>query len=77
MFIYLPWNPSALHVISECNVVAPDVELPLSQSENSAVNATGVNADSHVDVHRHHFPHKPSAKKKRRNKTFDDLCRTE
>ena len=34
----LPRLPGALHDVCQCDIVAPNIELPLSQTEHPAVN---------------------------------------
>ena len=50
-----PRYPAALHVVRQGDVVAPDVELPLPQTENPAMNSARVYSYSHVHVHRAHL----------------------
>ncbi len=38
LFDSLPWLPGAFHDVGQCDIVAPDIELPLSQTEHPAVN---------------------------------------
>ena len=58
-----PRKSSALHVVGECDVIGPDVELPLPESEDAAVNPAGVNPDPHVDVDPGHLPDQPEMSK--------------
>ena len=52
---FSPRKSSPFHVVGERDVIGPDVELPLPQTENSAVNSAGVNAHAHVHVHAGHL----------------------
>ena len=38
LFDNLPRLPGALHDVCQCDIVAPNIELPLSQTEHPAVN---------------------------------------
>ncbi len=60
VFLFSPRKSASFHVVCERDVVGPDVELPLPEPENSAVNSAGVNADSHVHVHTRHLANKPA-----------------
>lgn len=46
----LPSYASTLHVICQSDIVAPHVELPFAQSQHSAQDIAGMDADSHVHV---------------------------
>lgn len=54
----LPRYSAGLEFVCDGDVVGPDVELPLPEPENSAVNSASVNADSHVHVHTRHLADK-------------------
>lgn len=53
---YSPWNATAFHVIGQSDVVWPYVELPLPESQYSAMDASGVDTDAHVNIDGHHLP---------------------
>lgn len=55
-----PGLASRFHLICERDVVGPDVELPLPESQHPAVHPAAVDADSHVHVHPGHLPHQPA-----------------
>jgi hypothetical protein len=57
--LYSPSQSSRLHLIRERHVIAPYIELPLSQAEDSAQNVATVHAYPHVDVAARCFPHNP------------------
>lgn len=66
-FIKIDFSPSkstALHFIRQRNIVTPHVELPFSQTENTAKDIPTVDADSHIDVASSGFPHDPEMIKK-------------
>jgi hypothetical protein len=46
-------------VVGEGDVVAPHVELPLSQAQDAAKHVSGVDADPHVHVESGGFPDEP------------------
>ena len=55
----LPRQPAWFHPVGQGHVVAPDVELPLPESDDPAEDVSGVNADPHVDVGVGHLSHVP------------------
>lgn len=55
-----PSSPSfatRFHVVGEGDIVGPDIELPLAQPQDAAVNAPTVDAHTHVHVHPRHLTH--------------------
>ncbi len=59
IFIFSPRHPSRLHPVGQCDVVAPDVELPLPEADDAAEDVAGVHAYTHVDVGASHLPDSP------------------
>lgn len=47
----LPWYSTTFHVVCQGDVITPDVELPLPQAEDPAMNPASVYSHSHVHVH--------------------------
>ena len=45
-----PWDASGLHVVGQCDVITPHVELPLAKTQDSTQNIAGVDADSHIHI---------------------------
>lgn len=50
-------------MVGEGDVVAPHVELPLSQAQDAAKHVSGVDADPHVHVESGGFPDEPATRK--------------
>lgn len=48
---FIPRYSSAFEMIRERDVVRPDVELPLPQSQNPAEHRSAVDPYSHVQIH--------------------------
>jgi hypothetical protein len=63
VFCSLPGDASGFHVVGEGDVVAPHVELPLSQAQDAAKHVSGVDADPHVHVESGGFPDEPATRK--------------
>jgi hypothetical protein len=59
---YAPWYASTLHIVGQRDVIGPNIELPLAQPEDSAVHASWVDADPHVDVDACHVTHQSVAR---------------
>lgn len=55
-----PCFATRLHVIGECDIVWPHVELPLSKSQHATVHTATVNANAHVNVDPRHLAHQPA-----------------
>jgi hypothetical protein len=55
---YLPRNTSRFHVVGQGDIVGPDVELPLAQSQHAAQHVARVNSNSHVNVEASRFTNK-------------------
>jgi hypothetical protein len=58
-----PRDAPRLHVVGQCDVIAPDVELPLAQAQNTAKNVACVYADPHVHIEACCFTNKPERRK--------------
>lgn len=54
-----PRLASSLHVVGQCDIVRPDIELPLPEAEDTAVHSPAVNSHTHVHVHTCHLPDQP------------------
>ena len=48
--INLPSFTSRFHMISNSDILGPDVKLPFSGSNETRENVTRVNSNSHIDV---------------------------
>lgn len=46
-----PGYTGGLHMICKCNVIAPDIELPLAKPQDSAENGSGVHTNPHVHIY--------------------------
>jgi hypothetical protein len=57
-----PWDAPGLHVVGQCDVITPHVELPLTQTQDSTQNIAGVDADSHIHIEPCGFTDKPEKK---------------
>ena len=55
-----PGKSARLHMISKGDVIAPDIELPFSESEYAAEYVPCVNPDAHIHVEACPFPHEPA-----------------
>ena len=60
----LPRQPAWFHPVGQGHVVAPDVELPLPESDDPAEDVSGVNADPHVHVGVGHLTDSPVEKRR-------------
>lgn len=47
---YLPSHATAFHMIGQCDIIAPNIELPLSQAKHTAQYIAGVYTNSHVHI---------------------------
>lgn len=80
---YSPSKSTALHFIRQRYIIAPDIKLPFSQTENTAEHITAVHANPHIDVTASGFPYNPvgwktwEKRKWRRWKRTDVLQSTE
>jgi len=54
---HLPGDTAALHVVGQCNIVAPNIKLPLSEAKDAAENVARVDADSHVNIYAGRLTH--------------------
>jgi hypothetical protein len=61
---HLPRLPVGLHLVGHGDVVGPDVVLPLSESEDAAEDAAGVDANAHVELHVRRFYHVAESERK-------------
>lgn len=46
-----PRHATRLHVVGQCDIMGPDIILPLLQPDDSAEHTARVHAHTHVDVH--------------------------
>jgi hypothetical protein len=60
MYSRIPGDAGALHVVGERDVIGPDVELPLPEAEDPAVDPPRVDPHPHVHVHARHLSHQPA-----------------
>ena len=60
-----PWDAPGLHVVGQCDVITPDVELPLTQTQDSTQDIAGVDADSHIHIEPCGFTDKTETQNKR------------
>ena len=70
----LPWDAPWLHVVGQCDVITPHVELPLTQTQDSTQDIAGVDADPHIHIEPCGFSDKPEKKNKKEN--IDNLVDT-
>lgn len=54
-----PGFATSFHVVGQCDIVRPHVELPLSETKDAAVYSPAVNSHTHVHVHPCHLPDQP------------------
>lgn len=54
-----PCLAASFHVVGQCDIVRPHVELPLSETKDTAVYSPAVNSHTHVHVHPCHLPDQP------------------
>lgn len=57
-----PGLAPGLHLIGQSDVVGPDVELPLPESQHAAVHPAAVDAHSHVHVDPGDLSHQPAGR---------------
>ena len=55
---YLPRFSSGFHVVGECDIVGPNVVLPLAKAQNTAQNTSWVNPDTHIQMYVCRFNHR-------------------
>ena len=54
-----PWHATRLHVVGQCDIMGPDIILPLLQPNDSAEHTARMHAHTHVDVHASGCPELP------------------
>ena len=56
----IPRHSSCLQCVGQCDIIGPDVKLPLVKADDSAQHLAGVNTHTHSQVCTHLFIHKPA-----------------
>ena len=56
----VPGHSSCLQCVGQCDIVGPDVKLPLVKADDSAQHLAGVNTHTHSQVCPHLLIHKPT-----------------
>ena len=60
-----PWDAPGLHVVGQCDVITPHVELPLTQTQDSTQDIAGMDANSHIHIEPCGFADKPENQNKK------------
>jgi len=55
--MYIPRQSAALHRVGKRDVITPDVILPLLESQDTAEDAAGVDAYTHVQIDARRLAH--------------------
>lgn len=55
----LPWHATSFHVVSQCDIMGPDIILPLLKPDDSTEHTARVHTHTHVDVHTSGYPKFP------------------
>ena len=55
--MYIPRQSATLHRVCKRDVIAPDVILPLLESQDAAEDAAGVDAHTHVQIDARRLAH--------------------
>jgi hypothetical protein len=54
-----PWDAPWLHVVGQCDVITPHVELPFTQTQDPTQDIAGVDANSHIHIESCGFTDEP------------------
>lgn len=55
VLVTLPRDATTLHIVRQCNIIAPHIKLPFAEAQNTTVHAAGVNTNPHVHIHTHNI----------------------
>lgn len=55
VLVTLPRDATTLHVVGQCDIIAPHIKLPFAQAQNATVHTTSVNTNPHVHIHTHNI----------------------
>lgn len=55
-------------MVGQCDIVGPDIELPLDQAQYAAMHPPSMDAHTHVHVHGHYLTHQTAKREGEENR---------